>query len=92
MTPLSFILYTTGQSPNSVQAMSNLQKMCLTNFSDHRIEIVDLSVDPQRGLADGIMVTPALIKVAPEPKQMIMGNLSDIPRVLRAISWNGTTK
>ena len=30
--------------------------------------------------------------LAPEPKQMIMGNLSDIPRVLLALSWNGTTK
>ena len=38
------------------------------------------------------MVTPTLLKIAPEPKQMIMGNLSDIPRVLLALSWNGTTK
>lgn len=59
---------------------------------DHQIEIVDLLKEPLRGLADGIMVTPTLMKIAPEPKQMIMGNLSDIPRVLLALSWNGTTK
>jgi circadian clock protein KaiB len=93
MTTLSLILYTAGQSPNSVQAISNLQKICLTNFPDcHRIEIVDVLQDPQRGLADGIMVTPTLMKIGPEPKQMIMGNLSDFPRVLRTLSWNGMTK
>jgi circadian clock protein KaiB len=93
MERLSFILYTAGNSPNSVQAVSNLQEMCSTHFPDHhRIEIVDLSRDPQRGLTDGIMVTPTLMKVDPDPIQMIMGNLSDIPRVLRAISWNGAIK
>jgi circadian clock protein KaiB len=93
MERLCFILYTAGNSANSAQAFSNLQEMCSTHFPDHhQIETVDLSRDPQRGLTDGIMVTPTLVKVYPAPIQMIMGNLSDIPRVLRAISWNGTIK
>ena len=84
------MLYTAGNSPNSVQAVANLALMCRTHFPDNpRIEIVDLLQDPQRGLADGIIVTPTLVKVAPEPRQMIMGNLSDIPRVLRAVNWTG---
>ena len=95
MNVLSFILYTAGALPNSVQAVANLKAMCLANFPDyHRIEIVDLLQDPQRGLADGngIVVTPTLVKLTPEPKQTIFGNLSDIPQVLRAISWNGTAE
>jgi circadian clock protein KaiB len=93
MSTLSFILYTADNSPNSVQAVSNLQEMCVTHFPDqHQIEIVDLLRDPRRGLTDGIMVTPTLMRTAPEPKKMIMGNLSDIARVLRAISWKGTIK
>ncbi|HEY0790118.1 MAG TPA: circadian clock KaiB family protein [Chthoniobacterales bacterium] len=93
MSPFSFVLYTAGQSPNSVQALANLQALCLAHFPDHhRIEIVDLLQDPRRGRADGITVTPTLVKIAPEPKQMLLGNLSDLPRVLRAIGWNGTTQ
>jgi circadian clock protein KaiB len=93
MTMLSFVLYTAGNSPNSIQAVSNLQKMCSTHFPDrHKIEIIDLLRDPRRGLADGIIVTPTLLKIDPPPFQMIMGNLSDIPRVLSAISWDGTIK
>jgi circadian clock protein KaiB len=86
----SFILYTAGNLPNSVQAVSNLRAMCLAHFPNHhRIEIVDLLQNPQRGPVDGIIVTPTLVKTAPEPKQTIMGDLSDIPRRLHAISWTG---
>jgi circadian clock protein KaiB len=93
MSALSFILYTTGTLPNSVQAVANLKAMCLAHFPDHHsIEIVDLLKDPQRGVADGIMVTPTLVKLTPEPKQTIFGSLSDIPQVLRSISWNGTAE
>jgi circadian clock protein KaiB len=66
----SFILYTAGNLPNSVQAVSNLRAMCLAHFPNHhRIEIVDLLQNPQRGPVDGIIVTPTLVKIAPEPKQ-----------------------
>ena len=44
------------------------------------------------GPVDGIIVTPTLVKIAPEPKQTIMGDLSDIPRLLHAISWTGKTR
>jgi circadian clock protein KaiB len=93
MTNHRFVLYTAGNSPNSVQAVSNLQTMCLARFPDHhRIEIVDLLQNPRRGLDDGIINAPTLVKIEPEPKQMIMGTLSDIPRVLRALGWNSTNK
>jgi circadian clock protein KaiB len=90
MNTVSFILYVTGQTPNSVQAVANLTAMCLANFPDsHHIEIVDVAKNPDRALSDGIIVTPTLIKVAPGPRQVIMGNLSNIPRVLNAVRWEG---
>jgi len=70
-----------------------LNAMCLAHFPDHhRIEIVDILQDPQRGWADGIIVTPTLVRISPEPKQIVMGNLSDLSRVLQAVRWNGKTR
>jgi len=93
MIDVSFILYTSGQSPNSIQAEANLNAMCLAHFPDHhRIEIVDILQDPQRGWADGIIVTPTLVRISPEPKQIVMGNLSDLSWVLQAVRWNGKTR
>jgi circadian clock protein KaiB len=86
----SFILYIAGNLPNSTQAVFNLKALCTEHFSENcRVEIVDLLRDPQRGLSDGILVTPTLVKLEPSPKQTIMGNLTDLPRVLRSISWTG---
>ena len=56
-----------SQTPNSIQAEANLKSMCLSNFPDsHHIEIIDVSQQPQRALGDGIIVTPTLVKIAPE--------------------------
>jgi circadian clock protein KaiB len=87
-----FILYIKSLTPNSVQAETNLRAMCQTNFPEYDIEIIDVLKDPDRALADGIIVTPTLVKVAPVPQQVIMGNLSDAQRVLSTVTRDGTTR
>jgi len=70
-----------------------LNAICTDHFpQDYRLEIVDVLREPQRGLNDGILVTPTLVKLEPEPKQVIMGNLSNVSKVLHSISWNGIAK
>jgi circadian clock protein KaiB len=58
----------------------------LQTFSDsHRIEVIDVLSRPLRALADGVVVTPTLIKVSPAPEQQIIGNLSEEAELLRAL-------
>ena len=52
----------------------------------HELEIVDLLEDPRRALADGIIVTPTLLKVTPLPVQRVIGNLSDTTQVLLTLA------
>jgi circadian clock protein KaiB len=79
-------LYITGDAPNSVAALHNLRALCERVLPDcHRIETVDLLEDPVRGLADGILVTPTLLKLEPPPRTMVVGTLSDPDRVLREL-------
>jgi circadian clock protein KaiB len=33
--------------------------------------------NPRRALADGIIVTPTLLKLSPSPVQRVIGNLND---------------
>jgi circadian clock protein KaiB len=62
--------------------------MCSEYFpGNHHLEIVDVFSDPQRGLSDGVVTIPTLVKLGPAPKQTILGSLNDIPRVLRSIGW-----
>jgi circadian clock protein KaiB len=80
-------LYVAGQAPNSVRAVANVRAICDEHFaSGHELEIVDLLEHPQRALADGIVVTPTLLKLFPLPVQRLIGNLSDTNQVVLALS------
>src|SRR5688500_3059431 len=86
-----FRLYVTGDTQNSLEARANLTELCRTHCGDHHeIELVDVSVNPERALADGIFMTPTLIKLAPSPTRMIVGTLSKLQPVIQALGLNGT--
>ena len=80
-------LYIAGHAPNSVRAIANCRAFCDEHFaSAHELEIVDLLEHPRRAVADGIVVTPTLLRLLPLPVQRVIGNLSDTNEVLLALS------
>jgi circadian clock protein KaiB len=90
MTMFKFRLYVTGGTQNSIEAVANLASICRTHVPDrHEIELVDVSLKPERALTDGIFMTPTLIKLAPSPTRMIVGTLSERQPVIQALDLNG---
>lgn len=80
-------LYVAGNAPNSVRAIANAKAICEEHFpAKYDLEIVDLLVHPERGLADEILVTPTLLKLSPLPIQRAVGNLSDTSQLLLTLS------
>ena len=70
-------------SPNSVLARASLSALCAQHFPDqHEIEIVDAFREPERARDDGIIMTPALVKITPLPVRKIVGSLSHAEVVL----------
>ena len=69
-------------------ARSPISRRSATSISppEHELEIVDLLKHPQRALADGIIVTPTLLKLLPLPVQRVIGNLSDTNQVLLTLA------
>lgn len=81
-----FRLYVAGNTQNSAQARANLAAICRDHLpKQHEIEIVDVFKEPGRALADGIFMTPTLVKLAPSPAQKIVGTLSQRETVLQAL-------
>ncbi len=79
-------LYVAGNAPNSVRAVANVRAICDEHFAaGHDLEIVDLLEHPMKALADGIIVTPTLIKLLPTPVLRLIGTLSDTNQVLLAL-------
>jgi circadian clock protein KaiB len=84
---LQLRLYIAGNAPNSVRAIANLKTICDEHFaSKWALEIVDLLTHPQRALADGVIVTPTLVKLSPLPVQRVIGTLSDTNQVVMALA------
>ena len=80
-------LYVAGSAPNSLSAMANAKGICDTHFpARHKLEIVDMLQDPMRALADGIIVTPTLLRLLPLPVRRVIGNLSDTAQVLLTLA------
>src|SRR3954471_2930343 len=79
-------LYVAGDAPNSALARANLKRLLDSLDSDqYALEIIDCLDEPLRALQDGVLVTPTLVRVEPEPKRTIVGALSAADRVANAL-------
>lgn len=85
-----FRLYVAGDAANSTQALANLKSLCLAHLPQrHQIEVVDVFRQPDRALADGIFLTPTLLRLAPAPLRRIVGTLSNAQIVVHAMGLDG---
>lgn len=81
-----FRLYVAGNAPNSAEALGNLHRICELHLPDrHEIEVIDVFCAPKRALAEGVFMTPALVRVAPAPSRRIVGTLRETETVLQAL-------
>ena len=79
-------LFVAGNGPNSKQALANLHRLCREHLNGRcTIETIDVVKDFEAAIRDNILVTPALILVAPRPRVVVLGNLSDRRKVLAAL-------
>ena len=76
-------LYVAGQTPKAITAYANLKKICEDYMNgNYEIEVIDLLVNPTLAKDDQILALPTLVRRLPEPVKKIIGDLSNIERVL----------
>ena len=76
-------LYVAGQTPRSLQALSNLKRICEEHLAgQYRVQIIDLLQKPQLAAGDQILAIPTLVRNLPTPIRKIIGDLSNTERVL----------
>jgi circadian clock protein KaiB len=76
-------LYVAGQSPRSVRAITNINRICEEHLQGcYELEVIDLYQQPQLALGEQIIAVPTLIRNLPPPLRRIIGDLSNTERVL----------
>lgn len=82
----SFRLFIAADGHNSMEAIANLNAICRQHLTGrHKTEIVDVFQHPGRAQAEGILMTPTLLKLTPLPLRRIIGTLSETEKVLQAL-------
>jgi circadian clock protein KaiB len=76
-------LYVTGTTPQSAQAIKNIKTICEEHLQGrYELEVIDLYQQPGLAKSEQIVAVPTLIKKLPLPLHRLIGNLSDLQRVL----------
>ena len=76
-------LYVAGQTPKSVTALANLERICAEHLAGrYRIEVIDLTKMPHLAAGDQIVAVPTLLRRLPVPVRRIIGDLSNTEKVL----------
>jgi len=76
-------LYVAGQTTKSLAAVSNLKRVCEAYLPGrYEINVIDLAQDPQLAASDQILAIPTLVRRLPEPLKRIIGDLSNLEKVL----------
>jgi circadian clock protein KaiB len=76
-------LYVTGTTPQSNQALMNIKRICEERLQGrYDLEVIDIYQQPELAKGENIIAAPTLLKKLPLPLRRVIGNLSDLQRVL----------
>ena len=84
--PYVLRLYVTDASPKSARAIVNARRLLDEHLKDrYSLEILNISEHVAQATADQIVCVPTLLRVAPQPIRRIIGDMSDVARVLKGL-------
>jgi len=84
--PYDLRLYVTDASPKSARAIVNVRRILDEHLADrYRLEILNIAENVALAAQDQIVCVPTLLRLAPAPMRRIIGDMSDVARVLKGL-------
>jgi circadian clock protein KaiB len=76
-------LYVSGSTSKSALAIENIKRILEEHLKNrHDLEVIDIYQQPSLARDDQIVAVPTLIKRSPLPLRRLIGDLSDLKKVL----------
>lgn len=80
-------LFTAGSNVRSLRAVENVRQVCEQWLAGRaELQVIDMYQQPELAVRDSVVAAPCLIRERPQPRQVYIGDMSDI-RQLR--DWLG---
>jgi circadian clock protein KaiB len=79
-------LYVTGLTSRSTRAIRHVREVCEEHLAgQYELEIIDVYQTPARVLQDQIVAIPTLVRCAPTPVRLLVGDMSNRERLLSGL-------
>lgn len=79
-------LFITGATPNSVRALTNIKQICENHLKGrYSLEIIDVYQQAEIAEKEQLVALPLLIRKLPLPERRLIGDMSDIQKVLKGL-------
>jgi circadian clock protein KaiB len=84
-------LYVTGMTLRSTEAFASIKALCEERLHGrYELEVIDIYQHPQLAIDEQIIAVPTLVKKLPAPLRRLVGDLSDVDRVLLSLDLRDT--
>ena len=84
--PYLLRLYVTDASPKSARAIVNARRLLEEHLSErYCLEILNIAEHVAKATQDQIVCVPTLLRLAPPPARRVIGDMSDVVRVLEGL-------
>lgn len=81
-----FRLYIAGMTPIANRAITNIKRICDQHLpDDYDLTVIDLNKQPSLAETDQIVAIPTLLRMRPEPRRKVIGDLSDTQKVITGL-------
>jgi circadian clock protein KaiB len=76
-------LFVAGATPRSLVAIENIRRICEEHLQGrYELQVIDLYQRPQLARGEQIVAAPTLVRKLPRPLRQIIGDMSDVEKVL----------
>src|ERR1700754_1832710 len=85
-------LYVTDATPKSARAIVNARRILEEHLpGKYSLEILSIAEHVAQATEDQIICAPTLLRLAPPPARRIIGDMSDVARVLKGLDVPAAT-
>ena len=90
--PYVLRLYVTDATPKSARAIVNARRILEEHLQgNYSLEILNIAEHVAQATEDQIICAPTLLRLAPPPARRIIGDMSDVVRVLKGLDVPAAT-
>ena len=82
-------LFVSGILQHSLHAIKNINQICEQHLKgNYKLEIIDIYQHPDLAISEQIIVIPVMIIKYPLPERRLIGDLSNVEKVLEVLNIN----